>query len=108
MNESFLSSILATDDSALFDSIELMLENSEYDAQACRGKDFVPGEWDVVSLVYVDVCLLAATRVHFDSTFHFRPCNSLCNGTCSACLFNRYVEEEKSILTTLAIVVFGS
>jgi hypothetical protein len=51
MNESFLSSILATDDSALFDSIELLLENSECNAQACRGKDFVPGEWDVVSLV---------------------------------------------------------
>jgi hypothetical protein len=51
MDESFLSSILATDDCDHFDSIELQLVNSELDAQACRGKDFVPGEWDVVSLI---------------------------------------------------------
>jgi hypothetical protein len=50
MNESFPLSILGTGNAKPYGLIELPSENPECDEQNCLGKEFVPREWDVVSL----------------------------------------------------------
>lgn len=110
MGESLPFSILGTGNRELYlggvyGLTQLMSENSVCDEQACLGKEFVPGEWDVVSLQWDCVCLLAP--FYFSILFQ-SLCNSLCSGTCFCMPFNRSVEEEKAVSTTSEIVVFGS
>jgi hypothetical protein len=61
MDESFPFSILGmANGEHLYGLTQLLSENSECDdQQACLGNEFVPGEWDVVSLQWDGVCLLA-------------------------------------------------
>jgi hypothetical protein len=59
MGESPPFSILGAGDGELFGLTEVLPENSECDTLACLVKEFVPGEWDVVSLQWDGVCLLA-------------------------------------------------
>jgi hypothetical protein len=104
MDESFPFSILGRGNGESYGLIQLVSDNSECDEQTCLGKEFVPGEWDVVSFQRDGVCLLAP----FYFIIVFRACNSLCTGNCFGTHFNRFVEEGKESLTMSEIVVFGS